>query len=181
MSPLLIAPAFLAAEMGEPMDFQWVPHLLTIVVFLATFIFLYKVAWPRITGGLDAREQKILGDLRAADEAREQAKAALANYERNLSEARSESAKLIAQARADAEALAASLRSRNEVELNEMKQRAMQDIQAARAAAVGELHAESANLAAAMARRILQREIGPSDQQRLVEDSLRELAATRRN
>ncbi|HMN95864.1 MAG TPA: F0F1 ATP synthase subunit B [Phycisphaerales bacterium] len=181
MSMLPVSPVLLAAEMGEPMDFQWVPHVLTIVVFLATFVFLYKVAWPRIVGGLEAREQKILNDLRSADEAREQAKAALASYERSLAEARTESAKLIAQAKADAEAVAAQLRSRNETELAAMKQRAMQDIDAARAAAVTDLHAQSANLATAMARQILRREIGPSDQQRLIEESLKELAASRRN
>ncbi|MFO0873096.1 MAG: F0F1 ATP synthase subunit B [Phycisphaerales bacterium] len=163
------------------MEFNIVPYLTTIIVFVIVFVLLAWFVWPKILGFLDEREQKILSDLRSADEAREQAKAALADYERSLAEARQEAGKLIAQAKADAQAVANDLRARNESELAEMKQRAMRDIGAARASAVSELHAEAATLATAMARKILQREVSPGDQQRLVEESLKELAVSRKN
>ncbi len=170
----------LAADAAQPMQFEWVPHVQTIIVFVVVLMILSAIVWPKITSGLDAREAKILGDLRAADEAREQAKAALADYERSLQQARQEAAKVIAQARADAQALSNELRTRNEAELGEMKQRAMREIQAAQSSAVSELHAEAANLAAMMARKILGREVNSGDQQKLVEESLRELATSRR-
>ena len=47
---------------------------------------------------------------------------------------------------------------------------------AARQAAVNEIHAEASNLAAAIAGKILKREINAGDQQRLVEESLQELS-----
>jgi F0F1-type ATP synthase membrane subunit b/b' len=57
--------------------------------------------------------------------------------------------------------------------------RATSDIEAAKSAAVAEIHSEAATLAAAMAGKILRREITPKDQQKLVEESLSELG--RRN
>jgi len=171
----------LAADQAAPMQFDWVAHVFTLVVALVAFAILQRLVWPVITKALDAREAKILGDLKAADEAREQAKAALADYERSLANARQEATKMIGQARADAEAVAAELRARNESELSELKQRAMREIDAARLAAVTDLHAESAQLALMIATRILKREVTSDDQQRLVEESLQELAAARRN
>jgi len=41
------------------------------------------------------------------------------------------------------------------------------------------VHAQTASLATAIAGRILKREITPTDQQRLVDESLRELAGSR--
>lgn len=180
MKTLLLLAADEHAKAG-PMTFNWVPYVTTLIVFGVVFFILAGVIWPKILGALDAREQKILSDLRSADEAREQAKAALADYERSLSHAREEASKLIAQAKSDAQAVAAQLRARNEEELVEMKQRATRDLNAARATAVAELHADAANLASAMARKILHREINAGDQQKLMEESLKELAAARRN
>lgn len=170
-----------AEESLGPMAFNWVPYFTTLVVFAVVFGILATVIWPKILGALDAREQKILSDLRSADEAREQAKRALADYERSLAQAREEAGRMIAQAKAAATATAAELRARNEVELGELKQRAAREIAAAKTAAVSEIHTEAANLAAAMARKILGREVTVGDQQRLVEESLREMEAARRN
>jgi len=171
----------LAADQAAPMQFDWVPHVFTLVVALSAFFILQRLVWPVITKALDAREAKILGDLKAADDAREQAKAALADYERSLANARQEATKMIAQARADAENVAAELRAKNESELADLKQRAMREIDAARLDAVTELHAEAAQLGVLIAGRILQREVSSADHERLMEESLKDLAAARRN
>ena len=83
---------------------------------------------------------------------------------------------MIARAKADAKAVAQELRDRNEAELSDMKQRATRDLDAAKRAAITELHAEAATLAADIAARILKREISPEDQKRLVDESLQEMA-----
>lgn len=171
----------LAADQAAPMQFDWVPHLFTLVVALLAFFILQRFVWPVITKALDAREAKILGDLKAADEAREQARAALADYERSLANARQEATKMIGQARADAETVAGELRAKNEADLGELKARAMREIDSARLSAVTELHAEAAQLAVIIAGKILEREVNAGDQQRLIEESLRDLAAARRN
>ncbi len=60
-----------------------------------------------------------------------------------------------------------------------MRDRAGREIDNAKRAALAELHAEAANLAAEIAGKILQREISTEDQQRLIDESLRELATAR--
>ncbi len=161
---------------AEVMALNWMPAVTTLVVFLLAFGFLYVKVWPKILKGLDDRQNKIRQEIANAEQAREQANAALAEYEKELASAHQEANQLIAQARADAKAVAKELRDRNEAELTDMKQRAIRDLDTAKRAAITELHAETATLAADIAGRILKREISVTDQQRLVEESLGELA-----
>lgn len=168
------------AAHAEVMALNWMPAVTTLVVFLLAFGFLYLKVWPKILQGLEDRQNKIRQEIANAEAAREQANAALAEYQKELASARQEANELIAQARADAKAVAKDLRDRNEVELGEMKQRATRDLDSAKRAAITELHAEAASLAADIASRILKREISAEDQQRLVDESLGELAGTRK-
>ena len=180
--PLLLA-AEEAVEQGvehvEVMAANWLPAVTALVVFLIAFGFLYVKVWPQIVKGLDDRQRKIRQEIDTAEEAREQAKAALAEYERELASARDEANQMIARAKIGAQAAAQELRSRNEAELAELKQRAAREIESAKRSAISELHAEAATLAADIASKILQREISAEDQQRLIDDSLRELTSAR--
>ena len=82
---------------------------------------------------------------------------------------------MIADAKAQAKALADELREKNEQELSERMARANADIESAKASAVSDLHAQAADLASAMAGKILAREINVQDQKQLLEESLAEL------
>ncbi len=168
----------LAAEAGNPVNWEFLPFVTILVVFGITLWLLSKFVWPIIVKALDERNEKIRSEIAHAEEAREQARAALHEYEQNLAEAREEASRMIAQARADAKATAEELRARNEQEITAMKDRATREIQAAKQAAINELHAEATTLAMAVATKILEREITADDQQRLVQESLDELSAT---
>lgn len=168
-----------APEHAEVLALNWMPAVTTLVVFLIAFGFLYVKVWPKIIKALDDRERKIREDIESAETAREQAKAALAAYEEELAGAREEAGKIIAKAKVDAKAVAEQLRTRNETELTEMRDRATREIETAKRIALTELHGEAANLAAEIAGKILQRQITPQDQQRLIDESLRELTSLR--
>ncbi len=166
-------------EHAEVLGLNWMPAVTTLVVFLVAFGFLYIKVWPKIIKALDDRERKIREEIESAEEAREQAKAALAAYEEELAGAREEASKIIAKAKVDAKAVAEQLRTRNETDLAEMRDRATREIENAKRTALTELHGEAANLAAEIAGKILQRQITPQDQQRLIDESLRELTSLR--
>jgi F-type H+-transporting ATPase subunit b len=166
-------------ESAGAMELNWLPAVTSLVVFLVAFGFLYVAVWPKIVKGLNEREGKIRQEIENAEEAREQAKAALSEYEKELAGARREAGEMIAQAKADAKIAGDQLRARNVTELAEMKQRATQELNNAKRSAITELHAEAAVLAAEIAGKILQREISAADQKRLVDESLEELATTR--
>jgi F-type H+-transporting ATPase subunit b len=177
MHSLLLA----AAEGGSnPVSFQALPAITAFVVFGVVFVVLARYVWPKVAKGLDDRNAKIIGEIKAAEDARAAAKAAQAEFERSLASARDEAANMIKQARADAQRVADELKARNEQELAERVSRANADIEAARKAAVAELHAQSAALATDIAGRILRRQVNDQDNQRLVQESLQELASGRR-
>jgi F-type H+-transporting ATPase subunit b len=131
-----------------------------LVVFGFVFAVLAVKVWPAIASGLDERANKIKNEIEAAEAARAQAKSAL---------------KEIDKARTAANALSADLRAKAETDMAAMKAKALADIEAAKRVALAEIYVESANLATAVAGKILQREINRNDQSRLVEDALNEL------
>jgi F-type H+-transporting ATPase subunit b len=165
---------------GNPVSFELLPAITAFVVFGVAFAVLATKVWPTIAKALDERNAKIKGEIKAAEEARAAAKSAQAEFEKSLANAREEAANMIKQARADAQRVADELKARNEQELAERVARANADIEAARKAAVAELHAQSAALALDVASKILRRQVNEQDNGRLVQESLSELASSRR-
>ena len=171
----------LAAEgAANPVSFQVLPAVTAFVVFGIVFVVLAKFVWPTVSKGLDERNAKIVGEIKAAEEARAAAKAAQAEFEKSLANARDEAANMIKQARADAQRIADELKARNDQELAEKVARANADIEAARKAAVADMQAQAAVLATEIAGKILRRQVNDQDNQRLVQESLKELATSRR-
>ncbi len=158
------------------MALNWLPAATSLVVFLVAFGFLYVKVWPKIIQGLDDRDRKIRQEIQAAEDARRHAGEALARYEESLANARKEAGEMITRAKTVAAAAAQELTTRNEAQLADMKQRATREIESAKRAAIAELHAETATLATEIAGKILKREISAADQQRLIDESLGELA-----
>jgi F-type H+-transporting ATPase subunit b len=152
-----------------------------LAVFVIVAVLLGKFVWPKINAGLEDRAAKIRDEIAAAELAQQQARESLEQYERNLAEARAEAQKMIEEARSRQQQIAVELRAKADVELGAMRERAMKDIDAARRAAINEIYAEAAELATKAAGKILQREISPEDQRRLVEESLSELSGVSRN
>jgi F-type H+-transporting ATPase subunit b len=155
------------------------PAIATILVFLVVLFVLSTQVWPKIAKGLADREGKIRAEIKNAEDARRQAKDALDQYQQNLAEARAEANKMIEQARQQQAALSAELKAKADLELTGMREKAMRDIDAAKRAALAEIYAESSALATTLAGKILRREIGHGDNQRLVDESLAELGKRR--
>lgn len=160
-----------------PMVFTLLQFGSAIVVFLIVFAVLSIVVWPKILKGLEAREKKIRSEIFAAEEARKQAQLAQENFKREIEATRVKAQEEIENARAQASRIAADLKARAEIELNETREHALRSIEAAKRAAVNELYAEAATLATSVAGKILKREVSVSDQQRLVEETMGEVAA----
>lgn len=166
---------------GNPMSFEMVPFISTLVAFGIVYFILSSKVWPVINKALDAREQKIRSEIDEAEAARKQANAALQEYEKALAEARTEAGKILDQAKQEQQKVAAQLKSQTEAEIVSMKEAAARDIDAAKRAAISEIYSEMASTSTAIASKILQRELNANDQQALVEQSLGELQAVGAN
>lgn len=174
----------IAAAEGGPIPSEFADVLsavTTLVVSAVLFAFLALKVWPPIVKALDARNEKIVSEIKAAEAARAAAAKAMEEHRRELEVARQEAGRLIAEAREQARRTAEEMKARSDAEMAERIAKATADIDAAKRRAVGELHAEAATLATAVAARILGREIAPGDQQRLVEETLAGISAERRN
>ncbi|MHC4996044.1 MAG: ATP synthase F0 subunit B, partial [Planctomycetota bacterium] len=115
-SLIVAGPAF-AAEAGEGaqhaerglIDFKWQEAVYTIVVFAIFFGVLSTVVWPKILTSLQAREDKMRGDLRHAEDAAKQASATLEEYKQQLADAQKQAQQIVEESRMSAQKVAAQL------------------------------------------------------------------------
>lgn len=149
-----------------------VPAIVALLVFAVVFIVLKIKVWPNIIKGLQDRENKIKEEIESAEAARVQAKMALEQYERSLSEARAEAQKMIDQAKVQQASQIAEMKSRADAELAGMKAKAIADIESAKKQALSEIYTQTASLASNVAGKILKREVNAGDQSRLVEEAI---------
>lgn len=151
----------------DPFSYIW-----NLLMFLILLGVLWKFVWPKILGGLQAREEKQLGDLEAAEKARAEAESALEEYKAQLAEARKEAQSIVAEAREAAQQSANADKAKIEAEVAALKENAQRDIASAREQALADIYAQAASLSTAIAGKILGREINADDQQSLVNESV---------
>ncbi|MEM7625156.1 MAG: F0F1 ATP synthase subunit B [Planctomycetota bacterium] len=179
LSAVLAAPSLALAAESERglMDIVFWEMLFTVIVFGIFFAILSTAVWPKILGGLQAREDKQREDLASAEKAKAEAEKTLAEYSEKLAEARKEAQSIVAEARTAAQQAANADKAKIEAEIAQMKAAAKADIDAARESALSDLYAQAATLSTTIAGKILKREINESDQQSLVNESVEQFKA----
>lgn len=173
-------------EGGEPDDCQEAPSLIlpetseivwgsiSFVVLLAA---LYRFAWPGMKKGMEARSERIRRDLAEAEAAKTSATAVLDDYQRQLSDARNESGRIIEEARQAADAMRRDLQARAETDIAELRQRAAADVESAKAQAIADLRAEVATLAIGAAEVVVQRNLDRDTQMQLIENYINQVGS----
>jgi len=157
-------------------ELQLLPILTTIAIFVCLLIVLSKVAWKPILNGLQAREKAIRDSIEAAAKAKAEAEKMAGELEARMAEVQRQAAQQLQQAKADALKVADTIRQQAETEAAALKDRTLREIDGAKQQALTEINTHAAELGTAVARKILQRNVTADDQQRLVDESLAELA-----
>ncbi|RMF39012.1 MAG: ATP synthase F0 subunit B [Planctomycetota bacterium] len=170
-----VTAANLSPQTWEVVDFRTDVALFTAVVFLLLLAGLWGAAWKPIMLGLEKRERRIADNIARAEKAAADAEARLAEYESKLAAAGQEVQQMLAEARKDAEAVGQRMIAEAQEEAARLRDRAVADIDSAKRIALSELVAKSSELAFALARRVVQREIKPEDHQALIQELLAEL------
>ena len=148
----------------------------TLVTFLAVVFVLGKFAWPPILTALQKREEFIRDSLQQAKTDRESAEARLKEYEQRLQSAREEATGIVEEGRRDAEVVKREIESTARQEAGAMLERAKRDIGIARDTAVRDLYDLSGELATNIASRIIRQEVDSAAHERLISESIDELA-----
>ena len=138
--------------------------------FLILFAVMAKYAYPALKKAMDARSEKIQGDLDAADSARSDAESLRAGYDAKLAEAQAEAARIIEAARADAAQVRQARIAAIEPEIAEKRAQAEADIEAAKDRALADLRAQVTSLAVGAAEQVVRSSLDEAAYARLVDD-----------
>jgi F-type H+-transporting ATPase subunit b len=147
----------------------------TIVVFGISLYILRKAVFPQIAKALDARAQKIEGDIDTAERTRTQAEEVLAEYRERLKEARAQSEEIVQRARQTAEAHEAEGKVRGQEQIADAAKRAEREIELAKKRALDDIRREVADLTIMATEKVTRKSLTDADQKRLVEEALGEL------
>ena len=153
--------------------------LWSIIVFVLLLLLLRAVAWKPILQALQQREEFIRDSLDRAKQDREEAERKLKECAARVEKGRGEAEAIIEQARRDAEIARLRIREEAQNDADAMLERAKSEIDLARTSAIREVYQVGAQLATEAAAKILGREVDPAEHERLIAESIEELAGRR--
>jgi F-type H+-transporting ATPase subunit b len=162
-------------EMPPLLSFDFGSAIWNLFIFMLTLLILGVFVWPQILAGLQVREDKIQSELAGAEKANAEAKATLANYQSQLSDAQVKIQEMMAEARANAERIGAGIVEQAKSDADGQRVRALADIESAKSVAISELAGETSNLAMSLARQVVGRELNPQDHAELIRQALERL------
>jgi F-type H+-transporting ATPase subunit b len=151
--------------------------LWTVIVFVLLLIILGKFAWKPMLKALHDREEHIEHCLLEAERARNEAERLIAENQKNLANAADQVRAMIDAARKDAEAAAAGIIQKAQAEAEASLERAKREIGNERDQALAEIFNKTADLAVAVAGKVLARNLNADEQRRMIDSAMAELPA----
>lgn len=150
-----------------------IPGLNEIIWGSAAFAVLLVVLWkkglPPVRNMMKRREERIRDDLERAERARLEAEEELAQYRRQMADARNEAARIIEEARQSADEVKRQIRAQAEADAADLRSRAQDDARLAGERAAVDLQARVADLSIELAEKIVERNLDRDTQLALVE------------
>ena len=154
-------------------------YIWTIVVFLVLLALLAKFAWRPLLEALEKRQESIRRSLDDAAKAKQELERLQVESQRILAEARAEADTIVARTREDAARLRDELRAKAQQESAIIVKNAQKQIELETARAVQQIRHEAVDLSIAIASKLLQRNVSKADNERLIEDTFKQLEAQR--
>jgi F-type H+-transporting ATPase subunit b len=154
-------------------------YIWTIVVFLVLLALLAKFAWRPLLEALEKRQESIRRSLDDAAKAKQELERLQVESQRILAEARAEAEAIVARTREDANRLRDEMRQKAQQEAANIVKNAQKQIELETARALQQLRHEAVDLSVAIASKLLQRNVSKEDNERLIEDTFRQLEAQR--
>lgn len=144
---------------GEADQLPVLPHMGELIFGLIAIAILYVIVQKKVVPNLEKayadRTAAIEGGMHKAEEAQQQAQAALEQYKAQLAEARVEASNIRQEAQERGAAIIVELRAQAQIEANRMTEAAHKQIEAERQQAVVSLRSEVGRLSTELASRIV--------------------------
>lgn len=154
-------------------------YIWTIATFLILLVLLAKFAWRPLLEALDRRQESIRKSLDDARQAKQELERLQAESARMLAQARTEAEAIVARTRDDANRLRDELREKAQQEAAGILRNAEKQIELETARALQQIRHEAVDLSVAIASKLLQRNVSREDNERLIEETFKQLEATR--
>jgi len=154
----------------DPGLFIW-----TILTFLVLLWLLAKFAWRPLLQALESRQELIRKSLDDAQEAKRELERLHQESAQILKEARVQADSIITQTRADGERLREEMKQKARAEADTIVRSAERQIQLETARALQQIRHEAADLSVMIASKLIQRNLSKEDNERLIEDALKQV------
>jgi F-type H+-transporting ATPase subunit b len=151
MAGLLVAPTAMESNFLVPNATFFVE----LAAFAIMFWILAKYVIPPINKAMTARQEAIRQEFADADEAKQKANAAEAEFKAQIADARKEAARIREEAREEGAQIIAEMREQAQTEANRILEHGKAQIAAERQQALTSLRAEVGTLATSLAGRIV--------------------------
>ena len=142
----------------------------TLISFFLLLVLLKKLAYPQILKAMKTREETIARQLAEAEKTKAAAEQLLADYRRQLADARAEAQKLINEGRGLGESMRKEIIQKAQEESNLIVKRAQEEIELQKQKALLELREKVADLSIMAASKVITKSLNSEDNRRLVEE-----------
>ena len=147
----------------------------TLAIFVIVVIVLGKFAWGPVLGLLQQREEFIHKALADAKRDRDEAEARLKEYAAKLQSGYAEAATIVEEARREAERVREDGRQRARSEAEKLVAGAERQIQLQTSHALEQIRREAVDLSVMIASKIIQRNLSREDNERLIDDAIKQV------
>jgi F-type H+-transporting ATPase subunit b len=155
-------------------------YIWTIATFLILVALLAKFAWKPLLEALERRQASIRQSLDDARQAKQELERLHVESARILSEARSQADAIITDTRADVSRFRDEMKQKARDEAAAIVKSAERQIELETARAVQQIRHEAVDISVAIASKLLQRNVTRADNERLIEDTFKQIEATER-
>ena len=174
-----VSPAHAAPDAGHAspnaMEFRVDTALWAAVVFLILFVILRAKAWGPILEGLKKREETIRSSLEEAKLTRTEMERLRAEFKQELSQAHQEIPKLMEDARKKAEEMSNEMRAKAVAEIQTERERLRRELDIGKDQALKELWEQAAMLATLISTKAIGRSLTEDDHRRLLDEAMHEM------
>ena len=158
----------------DPGLFIW-----TIVTFLVLLTLLAKFAWTPLLEALETRQNAIRKSLDDAQQAKVELERLNVESGHIIQRARVDAEAIIAQSRSDGDRLREEIRAKARTEADHIVKNAERQIQLETSRALEQIRREAVDLSVMIASKIIQRNLSREDNQRLIDDALKQVESLR--
>ena len=157
------------------MHLEWSLIVGSLINFAILFWLLKKFLYKPVCGMLDKRHDKVMSDVKAAEDAKTEAEKLRDEYAAQMKDAKNEAQEIINNATKIGEQTKANIVNEAREEAAKVSQKAQEEIRQEKAQAINELRNEVAGLAVLAAEKIVGKSIDVKDHETMINNFVNEV------